>query len=481
MQRPPHLVGRTREQRIFEQALASSEAELIAVYGRRRVGKTFLIRELLGDQLIFELTGAHRAPLGEQLANVASALRAAGEAPGPPPADWREAFERIAALLSKRRRARARPVVFLDEVPWLASGRSGFLRAFDHFWNSWAVKQRDLVVIVCGSAASWMVDQVLNARGGLHNRVTRRIRVEPFTPAEVEDYVAARDLRLSRYQLLELYAALGGVPYYLEQVERGDSAAVAIDRLCFAHDGALRGEFDKLYASLFDHPDRHVRLVRALGARPHGLTRTDLLAAGPFSSGGGLNRILADLEQSGFVHRSPQLGRPVKDAVYRLVDPFSLFHLKWLEHHAGRARQVWINQRGTPAWRAWSGYAFEGICLEHVALIKRGLGIEAVETIEAAWRHRSAVRSERGAQIDLVIDRKDATINLCEMKFSDGLFTIDKRYAAELRHKRDVFRRVTGTRKAVLTTMITTHGLTDNPYARELIDNTLTMDALFAR
>jgi uncharacterized protein len=480
--KPSILVGRTRERAIFAQVMASPEAELVVVYGRRRVGKTFLIRELLGPRVCFELVGVHGAPVREQLANAARALRAA-RAPGGDtvPADWREAFERIAAAVGRRGRAGGKRVVFFDELPWLASPRSGFLRAFEHFWNAWAVKQRDLVVVVCGSAAAWMVDQLLDARGGLHNRVTRRIRLEPFSLAEAEAYFAARRVALSRYQILELYAALGGVPYYLKQVERGDSASVAIDRICFAHDGPLRDEFAKLYASLFEHAERHARLVRALGARPHGLTRNELAAAAGLRSGGTMTRALDELAESGFILRSPQLGQLTKDAVCRLIDEYSLFYLKWIERYRGLGRGVWTAKRGTPGWLAWSGYAFEGICLKHVALIKRALGIAAVETTQAAWYHRARTRGERGAQIDLVIDRRDATINLCEIKFSDGAFAVTRRYADELRHKREVFRRITGTRKAVLLTLVTTHGVVDNAHARELIDTTVTMDDLFAR
>jgi hypothetical protein len=474
------FVGRARERSIFAQAMASAEAELIAVYGRRRVGKTYMIRELLGEAICFEMTAAYGAPVSDQLANFATALAVTTGSALEPPSSWRVAFEQLTAAL-KRRPTRKR-VVFFDELPWLSSRRSGFLPAFEHFWNSWAVKQRDLVVVVCGSAAAWMIQQLLSARGGLHNRVTRQIRLEPFTLSETEQYFASRSMNLGRYQILELYAALGGVPYYLKQIERGDSASVAIDRACFAHDGALRDEFGKLYASLFEHADRHVRIVRVLGAKPRGLARNELIAAAELTSGGGTSRILDELEESGFILRTPQLGRPVKDAVIRLIDEYSLFYLKWIERHRGGADNVWINKRGTAAWRAWSGYAFEGICIKHIASLKRALGIEAVETTESAWLHRPTDRADRGgAQVDLVIDRRDASINLCEMKFSDGEFAIDKHYAGELRHKRDTFRRITGSRKTLLVTMITTHGLRDNQYARELVDRSLTMDALFMR
>jgi predicted AAA+ superfamily ATPase len=471
------FVGRARERAMFAQVMASPEAELIAVYGRRRVGKTYMIRELLGNAIYFELTAVYGASVRDQLANFATALANTRGSALEPPADWRNAFEQLTAAL-KSRSARKR-VVFFDELPWLASPRSGFLPAFEHFWNSWAVKQRNLVVVACGSAAAWMVQQLLNARGGLHNRVTRRIRLSPFTLLETEQYFASRSMNLGRYQILELYAALGGVPYYLKQVERGDSAGVAIDRLCFAHDGALRDEFAKLYTSLFEHSDRHVQIVRALGKKPRGLTRNELIAAAGLTSGGRASHILDELEESGFILRTPQIGLPVKDAVVRLVDEYSLFYLRWIENHQGSAGNVWINKRGTAAWRAWSGYAFEGICIKHIASLKRALGIEAVETTERAWHDRPADRADRGAQVDLVIERRDASINLCEMKFSEGEFAIDKKYAGELRHKRDTFRRVTGSRKTLLVTLITTHGLRGNPYARELVDKSLTMDALF--
>jgi len=470
------LVGRARERELFEQVMASPEAELVAIYGRRRVGKTFLVREVLGDHLVFELTGLYGASLAEQLANFAGALAASHGSSFAPPENWMVAFDQLVSAL-KQRSGRKR-VVFFDELPWLASRRSGFLRAFEHFWNAWAVKQRDLVVIACGSAAAWMIHELLAARGGLHNRVTRRIRLAPFTVAETESYLASRHIELGRYQILELYTALGGVPYYLKQVERGDSATTAIDRLCFSHDGALRDEFDKLYASLFEHSERHVQLVRALGAKPRGLSRAELLETSELGSGGTVTRTLDELEESGFITRVPTRGRRTREAIYRLTDEYSLFYLKWIDRQRSAAN-AWATKRGSPAWRAWSGYAFEGICLKHVTALKRALGIEAVETEESAWHHRAVDKTDRGVQIDLVIDRKDATSNVCEMKFSEGEFVIDKRYADELRVKRDTFRRVTGTRNAVILTLITTHGLRNNQYAKELVDKSLTMDALF--
>ena len=477
------LVGRAREQAILRRAMESSEAELVAIYGRRRVGKTFLVRSFFSQDICFELVGVHDAPLREQLRNFATSLGTAMATPIPPapPSDWQTAFQHLVTYLSSLPPRCRKRVVFLDELPWLASRRSGFLRAFEHFWNGWAVRQSKLVVVVCGSAASWMIKRLLHARGGLHNRVTRRIRLEPFTLAEVSKYLASRRIELGPTPILELMMALGGIPHYLKEIARGESPAQSIDRVCFSQDGLLRDEFGRIFASLFEHAERHERLVRTLAASPHGLTRNELLRKTGLSSGGGTTTLLEELEESGFVTRSSQFGLGVKDAVFRLADEYSLFYLAWIERHRSRADNVWLSRRGTPRWRAWSGLAFEGICLRHIRELKRALGIEAVETIESAWHHRPSQQADRGAQVDLLIDRADGCINLCEMKFSQSPFTIDKRYAAELRRKRDTFRRVTGTRKTVLTTMVTTHGVRDNAYRAELVDASIEAPALFGQ
>jgi len=473
------LIGREREQRVLQAALDSAEAELVALHGRRRVGKTFLVREFFGDRVRFELTGTYRGSLAQQLRNFADALSPEADpvAPPAPPVDWQDAFRRLRVFVERAPRG-SKLVLFFDELPWLASRRSGFLAAFEHFWNAWGVKQRHLVVVVSGSASAWMVQKLLGARGGLHNRVTRRIRLEPFTLSEAAAYLRSRRVRLTSYAVTELYAALGGVPFYLRQVDPGESPAAAIDRLCFAPEGPLRTEFKNLYASLFEHAERHERVVRVLAEKRRGLSRAQLIDAAGLTTGGRLTTLTDELIESGFVMRMPQIGREAKDALYRLVDEYSLFYLAFIERFKGTGHAVWTSKRGGPTWRAWSGYAFEGICLKHVAAIKRALGIEAVETSAASWFHRPTSELDQGAQIDLVIDRKDATINLCEMKFSETEFVVDKRYAAELVQKRDAFRRATGTKKSLFTTLITTMGVRPNEHSRSAVDQVLDLEAL---
>jgi hypothetical protein len=478
------IVGRQEEIDKLTKALASTEAEFVAIYGRRRVGKTFLVREFFGDAIRLELMGLHGVSMRDQLANFATALaRAKGLTEKlQPPETWLEAFEQLERHIESLGGPpkAGKHVVFLDELPWLDTPRSMFCSALDYFWNSWASRRQDLLLVVCGSAASWMVQQLVEARGGLHHRVTRKIRLLPFTLSETQAFLRARDVVLTSYQTIELYMALGGVPHYLKTAEPGWSAAQIIDRVCFHAQGELRNEFGQLYASLFDDSEEHMAIVKALACKPRGLTRNELLEAAGMASGGTATKRLDELAESGFIQSCVPFGRREKDALIRLSDEFSLFHSTWISPLGKQlaGKDHWIKQRQSPAWRAWSGYAFEGICLKHSTRLKVALGIAGVQTTESPWQH-SGSKGGTGAQIDMLIDRADGTINLCEMKFSEGPFTIDKRYAEELRNKRETFRRVTGTRKNLFITMVTTFGIADNAYAKELVASSLVAEDLF--
>ncbi len=481
------ITGRVAERRILEALRVSGESEFLAIYGRRRVGKTFLIHETFKhEEVYFELTGAHGASKREQLRNFARAFDRCfvSAHPSTPPPSWPEAFERLRVAVESI--APKRAVIFLDELPWLASRRSRFLSALEHFWNSWASRRGGILLIVCGSAASWMLDKVVRSKGGLHNRITRRIRLLPFTLIEAEQYLRSRGVRLDRKQVLELFMAMGGVPLYLRQVLPGRSAAQNIDSVCFSKDGLLADEFTLLFASLFDRPEPYIDVVRTLAGRRSGLTRSELLRRTGLRSGGGASKILDALEQAGFIDSYLPFGKRTYDATIRLVDEYSLFFLTWI---ATAPRSVfrsdgsgyWSELRSRRSWQAWSGYSFEGICLKHVRQLKAGLGIRAVSTTEASWRWTTSDSSTRGVELVLVIDRRDHCITLCEMKYSDHEYVISKGYAALLRRKRDTFREQTRTRKTVFLAMVTTHGTRENSHYVDLIDDQVTMEDLFGR
>lgn len=468
------LAGRQRERDYLDGLLASGDAEFLAIYGRRRIGKTFLVREYLKSHLAFELTGMLDAPLADQLVNFQSAMKTAGVLDPAMPDSWQQAFAQLADFLLTLPQD-SKQVIFFDELPWLAGHKSKFLPALDHFWNTFLSRHPQFLLIVCGSAASWMISKLIHHKGGLHNRVTARLRLEPFTLAETETFVKSRQISLTRYDLLTLTMAFGGVPFYLREAKPGRSAAQIIDDACFSQTGLLREEFSRLYASLFDHPERHLDLVRLLAKHPQGLDRGKLTAV--HSSGGGLTRTLGELSEAAFITPVRPFGKKTKDTIYRLSDEYSLFHLRWIEGARGDGN--FLSIQSSPSWHAWSGYALESLAHRHVPQIKRALGIAGVQTTHSSWLHRADATWPQGSQIDLLIDRADHTINLFEIKFSQGPFTITKAYADELRRKLETFKAATGTRKNVFLTFLTPHGLTANSYAAELAHQSLLTDCLF--
>lgn len=472
------LIGRIAEKKILSEMLVSPSSELLAVFGRRRVGKTFLIRSVFQKQLIFELSGVHDANAAEQLLNFSKAIAAAlgSQLPLAVPKNWTEAFWQLrefASPIIKKRKA----VIFFDEFPWLSSHKSGFLSAFEYFWNQWASQQPNLIVAICGSAASWMIKKVVNSKGGLHNRLTRKIRLLPFTLYETEQYLKSNNIHIDRYQILTIFMAMGGVPHYLKELKKGESATQAIDRLFFTKDGLLSTEFANLYRSLFENADRHISVVKALADKPSGLTRNEIIDTCNLQSGGTTSLLLEELVESGFITPMLPFQKNANKSIYKLSDEYSLFYLKFIEHSRATGAGTWLKKSSGSSWRSWSGYAFEGICLKHTDHIKQALGISGVFTETSAWRH--APRTGNGAQIDLLLDRQDNIISICEMKFSNTEFIIDKAYATELQQKLDVFRRESKTKKTLFLSMVTTYGVKNNVYAIGLVQNQVTMDDLF--
>lgn len=469
------IIGRKDELELLNRVNENASSSFIAVYGRRRVGKTFLIRNAFNNNFDFYVTGLFKVSLAQQLTNFhAALLKYDPHAEGTKPAkDWFTAFQQLAKLLESGRPGKK--IIFLDELPWFDTPQSGFISALEHFWNSWASARTDIILIVCGSAAGWMISKLINNKGGLHNRVTNRIRLEPFTLKECSEFLKSRSANFDRYQIIQLYMVMGGVPYYLEQVDVSQSAAQNIDRLCFQKDGILRTEFDNLYRSLFENAEKHTAIVEAVSKKTKGLTRSELIKEARLPSGGSLTKILLELEESGFIRKYIAYGNKEVNSLYQLADFYSLFYLRFIKKSSILDDNNWINSLDSPAQRAWSGYSFEQICLAHIKQIKQALGISGVQTVTSAW----VSNSNPGTQIDLLIDRRDHVINLCEMKFSINAFTIDKKYAEELRNKIGAFTSEVKTRKSIYLTMITTFGLTKNQYLMSLVQNDLTMDVLF--
>lgn len=468
------MVGRKKEIDTLSRLYESNESEFVAVYGRRRVGKTYLIRETFADRFAFYHTGLPNATKHLQLAHFRKSMSSYGYS-GPALANWFQAFDALRDIVA--RNASARKIVFIDELPWMDTAKSDFLMALESFWNEWASARKDVLLIVCGSAAAWMVKNLFRNRGGLHNRVTARILLQPFTLSECEALVAERGLNMGRQDIAECYMAIGGVPYYWRYLMRGMSLAQNIDCMCFAPDAPLRGEFDELYSSLFKKATAYKTVVAALAKKKIGMTRSELIEATGLGTTGKLSELLETLESSGFIRSYRAFGAVKKNTIYQLIDPFTLFHFRFLETPSTDER-FWLSTIASPAQAAWRGLAFERLCLLHLRQIRESLGIGAVHVEAYGWSFRGNDVYPDGVQIDLVLDRADNIINLCEMKYSRNAFAIDKEYDQALNRKATTFAGVTGTRKAVHQTLVTANGLVKNGYSGR-VQSEITLDDLF--
>ena len=455
------MIGRTKEIEELNRLYESDESEFVAVYGRRRVGKTYLVRETFSDRFAFHHTGLPNATKHQQLVHFKESLVAAG-ARVKTPRNWFEAFHALREVVA--RSAFRRKVVFIDELPWMDTAKSDFLMALETFWNEWASARKDIVLIVCGSAAAWMVKNLFRNRGGLHNRVTARICLQPFTLGECEMFATDRGLGMSRADIAECYMALGGIPYYWRYLARGMSLAQNLDRLCFAVDAPLKGEFDELYSSLFRDAISYKKVVAALAKKKIGMTRLELIEALDISTTGRLSEILKTLEASGFIRSYRSYGAKKKNAIYQLTDPFTLFHFRFLETPS-TDEHFWSSTLSSPAQAAWRGLAFERLCLLHLPQVRRALGVGSIHVEAYGWSFKGDETYPDGVQIDLVLERADNVINICEMKYSANVYAIDKAYDSALGRKIATFAGVTGTRKAIHLTLVTANGLLRNQYS----------------
>ena len=470
------MVGRHKELDDLAEYCRSSKAELICVYGRRRVGKTYLVENAFDGSFAFSATGSEDKRGRTQMRVFHNALRDHGCHERAMPDDWFDAFRRLRDILEADAVVRSREgrrVVFLDEFPWFATKRSDFLYAFADFWNGWASKQDDMAVIVCGSATSWIIKNLFENTGSLYNRVTRQVYLAPFNLHETEQMLESLRLGWSRDAVLQCYMVFGGLPYYLNMLDRRKSLAQNIDALCLDLRAPLRREVPHLMEATLGESPLHREILRVLSASKMGVRRKDLVARLAAGNSGTLKRALDDLEKCGYIRKYKNRYERRRPTVYQLIDPFLLFSFRFIE---GGDQASWQSFSGTQAYYAWRGNAFEIACLCHIRQLKHAIGISAVHTECFPWM---SSKSDPGAQVDLVIERADRVTNLCEMKYTDEMFSIDREYEAKLRHKRQVFREESGTDNAILLTLVSVHGLKENTHSWDVAAS-VTADDLFA-
>ncbi len=464
------IIGRKAEKEILRQRMESGIPELIAIYGRRRVGKTFLVRQFFDDKFSFYSTGIYQGTKKEQLGEFRRQLELHSGRKWKAAKDWFDAFAQLREYLGALE-GNGPIVVFLDELPWMDTPKSRFIKAFEYFWNSWGATNKRLKLIVCGSATTWMRENVLSDKGGLYNRTTRSMYLAPFTLHETEQYLLSRKINWNRCQIAECYMVLGGTPLYLQMLEPDLSFTQNVDNLFFIQNAPLAREYDFLFRSLFKEATAHRQVIEALASKAVGMTRQEITAAAKVEDGGTLTKVLRNLCDCDFIRQYTAFGKNERGTIYQLTDLFTLFHLRYVKGYRGQDDNHWQNMIDSPSRRAWSGYSFEQLCLHHIRQIKRKLGISGVQSDVCAWKGL-------GGQIDLVIDRRDQTINLCEMKFSKNEFEITKQYDEHMRERAEGFRAETKTRKALHLTFVTTYGVKRNMYSGN-IQSEVVLDDLF--
>lgn len=468
------IIGRKHEQDILAKCVESNKAEFIAVYGRRRIGKTYLVKQFFSESFDFYVTGVYQVSRSEQLKIWQEQLKKYSGNKRARPKDWFDAFNQLREYLETLGKER-RIIIFIDELPWLDTPKSGFIRALELFWNSWAAEQKNLKLIVCGSATTWMTNKLLGDKGGLHNRVTRPIRLAPFTLKETEEYLRSNGIDWERRDILEAYMILGGTPYYLSLLRSELTLWQNIDEAFFSQDAALRTEYGFLFKSLFSDASLYRRIVEALATKLKGMTRTELVDLLKITDNGSISEALDNLVKCDFLRRYQAFGKKGRDMLYQLSDMYTLFYLRFVKDYHGLNEHFWSNMDAARR-NVWSGYAFEQVCILHVNQIRKALGISGIASDVCSWTYRDKNQS---AQIDLIIDRADKAIDLCEIKYSDHEYELKKDYAEWLRERKELFRRVTGTTKTLRLTMIASSGVKQNSYTSTL-QGRLSLDDLMS-
>jgi uncharacterized protein len=471
------MIGRALQTATMQEALQIKKSSFIAVTGRRRVGKTYLIEEVYAQRFCLKVTGIQGGNTFTQIANFVEKITAySGDKIIGTPRNWQQVFILLKHYLQRLPKNK-KQVIFLDELPWICTSKSGFLQVLAHLWNDYLSTQKHFILVVCGSATSWITQKIVNDRGGLHNRVTDTIVLQPFTLLETKQFLTAKKIRLSNTAIAEVYMALGGIPFYLEKVKQGESPAQIIDRICFSANAPLKNEYQNLYKALFDNAENHEAIVAALAIAKGGLNREEIINKSKIEAGGPFTRTITDLLLSGFVIVETPYGKRKRGSIYRLTDEFSIFYHRFMKKSLPAKRGIWQMLSATQPYKIWTGYAFENICMKHQDEIKKALGIENVYTETYSHRH-SGNNVSPGFQIDLIIDRKDHTINLCECKFYTAPFEVDKKYATQLQTRKAIFQKQTNTTKTVFNTLLTNFPMISNTYSLDCIDNSITIDQL---
>ena len=486
------IIARKEEQAILEEIFSSKTAEFLAIYGRRRIGKTILIRYFFEekDAIFLNTTGTLHGSMSEQINNFTQQI---GEtfyqgAQLKKGKNWNETFKILNDAI-RTEASNKKVILFLDEFPWMATKNSKLLQNLDYYWNQYWSKENRIKLIICGSSASWIIKNIINNKGGLHNRITRTIHLEPYNLRDTKRFLNHFGIKLNNQQITQLYMVTGGVPYYLSYVKQGLSAAQNIENLAFRRNSFLLNEFNNLFSALFEDAEIYINIMRTIAKKRYGINQEDLFNyIKNFSKGGRSIDKLKALEDASFIIKFKSHLNNKKGIYYKVIDEYTLFYFNWIEPLKdtllirGMKKNYWNSIQNTPEWYSWAGYSFEAICYKHISQISDALNMSPT-AIPNSWKHAPTKNNpkEQGAQIDLLFDRKDNAITLCEIKYTAKPFEINKLYADQLNKKINTFKQITKTKKQIFLAIISANGLKNTLYTEELVDNIITLDDFFKK
>lgn len=483
-----NILARRNEISILDEFLKSDKAEFLAIYGRRRVGKTFLIKSHFQEQncIFFSVTGIEKGTFLQQREVCCKQISNTfyDGIPIETPKAWLKVFELLHTAITRIAKNK-KVVIFFDEFPWLAKPRTNLLQALEYFWNQyWSIDKR-VKLIVCGSLSSWIIRNIINNTGGLYNRVTYRLKLEPLNLYETKTFLDAKGIKLANSQILSIYMVMGGIPLYLDQIKKGMSANQVVDRVCFSKNGLLVDEQKELFKSLFSNSEIYYNLTKEIAKYRYGIAKNMISKNLGIAQGGRLEERLRELEEAGFIISFLPYGHNEKGKYYRVVDEYTMFYFKWIEPQLNsisgftKANGYWLEQSKSSSFKAWCGYAFESVCYRHIAQIRRKLNLMP-SALPYGWKFVPKQKSDdNGAQIDLLFDRNDNAITICEIKCTEEPFVIDKQYAEKLNKKIAIFEEKTKTNKQIFLALISVNSVKSTIYSEEMLSGLVVLDDLF--
>ncbi|MCW5590202.1 MAG: AAA family ATPase [Legionellales bacterium] len=481
------ITGRDREQKKLDEFYHSNRSEFMAVYGRRRVGKTYLIKNYFKtkDCVFFSTTGIDQGSFKTQRTVFCTELsrQLFHNIPIAIPTSWLKIFEILDQAINESKK---KFIIFLDELPWMTTPKSQLLETIEYFWNQHWSHTKKVKLIICGSLSSWIIRHVIENTGGFYHRVTFRLKIEPFNLSQTRSFLEiGSGINLTNAQILKLYSVMGGIPLYLEQIKKGRSADQLIDDICFNKEGLLFDEMEELVKSLFKNSSQYMDIIREIAKHRYGIDKRNLAKKVNIAYGGRLTTRLKELEDAGFIISFLPYQHKEKGIYYRIIDEYTMFYFSWIEPNIRSIKRLssssgyWLVKSKESSFQAWKGYTFESICYKHISEIVNTLNIPKTSSVYS-WRYAPQAKSkEFGAQIDLLFDRNDDAITLCEIKYTDKPYSIDKQYAGLLKNKIKIFQEKTRTTKQLFFIMVSANGIKKNKYSDELIDGLVTLDDLF--